>query len=444
MGKKGKIEVSDSDSDTQTSKSKDIEGDKGKEPIHKILYEALCPRLPAEGFFGPINTPYVTPEGAQDMKTYVYKGGDFSPIYNYVLSPMANKCVEFLPTWIAPNTITLISFILAIVNTAILAMHSWDFSVSVPIHLWGITGLTILLYQLLDNMDGKQARRTKTGSPLGLLFDHGIDANNNGLLVVNILVLFRITCPIRSTIVFISQQLPFVFCTWEEFFLGELYLPTFNGPTEGLLLYASLCLSTWFSGTDKIWEIPLDFMFPESLKGYFNTLDILIFLYFIAFVQSVFFNLIKVFGSSSKDRKFKRRHAYGALVPLLHGLWLTAVISFFPDTSLVTEYPRLLYMFLSVLFASLSIHLQLAHIQSMHFYPWRKTFILPLAILALNNLLRWYNIHIVNPGHLLWFCFIVSLLSLSQMCLRTVIEVSNALDITVFTVPRLSMTAKKQ
>lgn len=29
---------------------------------------------------------------------------------------------------------------------------------------------------MFDNLDGKQARRTKTSSPLGLLFDHGCDA----------------------------------------------------------------------------------------------------------------------------------------------------------------------------------------------------------------------------------------------------------------------------
>ncbi len=29
---------------------------------------------------------------------------------------------------------------------------------------------------MLDNMDGKQARRTGTSSPLGMMFDHGCDA----------------------------------------------------------------------------------------------------------------------------------------------------------------------------------------------------------------------------------------------------------------------------
>jgi len=44
-------------------------------------------------------------------------------------------------------------------------------------------GITILIYQNLDNLDGKQARKTRiniyyieSSSPLGMLFDHGTDA----------------------------------------------------------------------------------------------------------------------------------------------------------------------------------------------------------------------------------------------------------------------------
>ena len=31
------------------------------------------------------------------------------------------------------------------------------------------------LYLILDNLDGKQARKTKNSSPFGLLMDHGCD-----------------------------------------------------------------------------------------------------------------------------------------------------------------------------------------------------------------------------------------------------------------------------
>jgi phosphatidylglycerophosphate synthase len=37
-------------------------------------------------------------------------------------------------------------------------------------------GILIFAFIVLDNLDGKQARRTKTSSALGMLFDHGCDS----------------------------------------------------------------------------------------------------------------------------------------------------------------------------------------------------------------------------------------------------------------------------
>ena len=45
-----------------------------------------------------------------------------------------------------------------------------------------LSGVTLWAYSTMDNMDGKQARRTGSGSSLGLLFDHGCDAINAGVL----------------------------------------------------------------------------------------------------------------------------------------------------------------------------------------------------------------------------------------------------------------------
>jgi phosphatidylglycerophosphate synthase len=41
----------------------------------------------------------------------------------------------------------------------------------------------IFIYQTLDALDGKQARRTGTGSCLGELFDHGCDAFTTVMVV---------------------------------------------------------------------------------------------------------------------------------------------------------------------------------------------------------------------------------------------------------------------
>lgn len=40
--------------------------------------------------------------------------------------------------------------------------------------------LGLFVYQSLDAIDGKQARRTNSSTPLGELFDHGCDAVSTG------------------------------------------------------------------------------------------------------------------------------------------------------------------------------------------------------------------------------------------------------------------------
>lgn len=43
------------------------------------------------------------------------------------------------------------------------------------------SAILILCYMILDNTDGKQARRTQTSSPLGELIDHGSDSMTVGV-----------------------------------------------------------------------------------------------------------------------------------------------------------------------------------------------------------------------------------------------------------------------
>ncbi len=46
--------------------------------------------------------------------------------------------------------------------------------------MYFFTALGLFLYQSLDAIDGKQARRTSSSSPLGELFDHGCDSVSAG------------------------------------------------------------------------------------------------------------------------------------------------------------------------------------------------------------------------------------------------------------------------
>jgi len=46
-------------------------------------------------------------------------------------------------------------------------------TVKAPLYMVFIAAFCSFFYQTMDAIDGKQARRTGTSSPLGQLFDHG-------------------------------------------------------------------------------------------------------------------------------------------------------------------------------------------------------------------------------------------------------------------------------
>ncbi|TGZ46161.1 Uncharacterized protein DBV15_05417, partial [Temnothorax longispinosus] len=84
--------------------------------------------------------------------------------------------VSKVPLWLAPNLITVVGLIINIVTTLILIYHSPDARIEPPRWACFLCALGLFIYQSLDAIDGKQARRTGTSTPLGELFDHGCDS----------------------------------------------------------------------------------------------------------------------------------------------------------------------------------------------------------------------------------------------------------------------------
>ena len=66
--------------------------------------------------------------------------------------------VRFFPTWVAPNLITLSAFmILAVTHVIFMLPDEGDV---IPDWKLILMAISIIVYQHLDNIDGKQARRT--------------------------------------------------------------------------------------------------------------------------------------------------------------------------------------------------------------------------------------------------------------------------------------------
>jgi ethanolaminephosphotransferase len=120
----------------------------------------------------------ISEEALAGLKKYKYSAIDKSPVSKYILQPYWTYVATLFPIWMAPNLITTIGFVLVLANFCILMIYAPFLNVAGPNWIYFSFAVGLWFYSTLDNVDGKQARRTNSSSPLGELFDHGIDALN--------------------------------------------------------------------------------------------------------------------------------------------------------------------------------------------------------------------------------------------------------------------------
>jgi len=160
-------------------------------------------------------------EAAQKIKEHKYVGGVYSKLDLLLKKHLWVPCGESVPKWVAPNLITITGLVIMSATSLNLARYCPTMTEEAPRYAYLLAGTGVFLYQTLDAMDGIQARRTGTSSPLGQLVDHGCDA-----LIVTFFILV-ICCAARTghqhaylylgmchTIYFLAQ--------WEEFHTGVL------------------------------------------------------------------------------------------------------------------------------------------------------------------------------------------------------------------------------
>ena len=176
-------------------------------------------------------------EALSNMNNFKYKSSDDSIMYNKCMSPCLNYFVKFLPRWLAPNLITFVSLCFNIFAAIISYIDGkFDFSHELKHSTCMIIGIFQLIYLLLDNIDGKQARRTGNSTPFGMLMDHGCDVFTNIFTAYNLSKLALVgNDDLYSFSVFFGLILGFYMMTYEEYKLGEMHFPPINGTDEGNL-----------------------------------------------------------------------------------------------------------------------------------------------------------------------------------------------------------------
>ncbi|EYE96009.1 sn-1,2-diacylglycerol cholinephosphotransferase [Aspergillus ruber CBS 135680] len=305
------------------------------------------------------------------LKSYKYSSVDKSFISRYVLKHYWNAFVEVLPLWLAPNMVTLLGFFFIIGNVLLIEIYMPDLVGPGPSWVYYSFALGMWMYSTLDNVDGKQARRTGTSSGLGELFDHGIDSLNCTLASLLETAAMGFGSTQLGAWTALVPCLAMYFSTWETYHTHTLYLGYFNGPTEGLLIAIMIMLASGIYGP-QIWSHPITDLLPypqifgnNSMKDLW--VPILLAGFFLGHLPGCVYNVI----DARKKQNLPLKPLFKEILPMVVFTVSNVAWLFSPYSSLLADNRLVLYCItISFVFGRMTTKIILAHLLHQPFPFW--------------------------------------------------------------------------
>lgn len=255
----------------------------------------------------------------------------------------------------------------------------------------------LFMYQTFDGCDGCHARNTGQSGPLGELFDHSLDAINTTLGSIVFASAFKMGYGKLTLLTQFASVCNFYASTWEEYHTHTLFLSSFSGPVEGILMICVVFLITGLLGPD-IWDTQLLNLDLSSLGIGLHELIVdgkvacvilgLGSLYFN--IASAMSNVNKKYKEKNKENNEKIKHktiqAFRGLYPFFaYYLSIMTLVWIYPDYLYVNCVPLVLSIGLTVAFSVGRIIL--AHLTLQTFPMIQLPMFLPAAQVVLTYIL---------------------------------------------------------
>ena len=154
------------------------------------------------------------------LRAYKYNSMNRSILCNSPLANVWDWIAAIMPMPITPNAVTVVaaacswSVILFANHARELAKEESQDTAAINQSLL-IGGLLVVLYNTLDNVDGKLARRRGMGSPLGQMMDHGCDSMTIGMLMNSLAIVIRLP-PLWTVVLTAMGMVQWIGVAWEE------------------------------------------------------------------------------------------------------------------------------------------------------------------------------------------------------------------------------------
>lgn len=299
----------------------------------------------------------------------------------------------------------------------------------------------------MDNIDGKQARRTGTSSPLGELFDHGIDSLNCtlGSLLETAAMGYGPTQTGAFTA--LVPCLPMFFSTWETYHTHTLYLGYFNGPTEGLILACSIMILSGIFGP-QIWSTPLGHFVPalaDNVPAGMTMQDIwipiLIFSFTVAHLPFCVMNVVE----ARREQKLPIAPVFLEWFPMI--VYTGALCAWLgsPHTNLLKDNQLvLLCLTLSLVFGRMTTKIILAHLTRQPF-PYWTSLLWPLIGGAIIAHLPTFGFKPISPElehRYLQATFVLSAIVYGRWAYIVINKICDYLGINCLTIPSRPLAGK--
>ncbi|KAK4479855.1 hypothetical protein RD792_015398 [Penstemon davidsonii] len=285
-----------------------------------------------------------------------------------------------------------------------------------------------------DAVDGKQARRTNSSSPLGELFDHGCDAL--GCAFEALAFGSTAMCGRNTFWFWVISAIPFYLATWEYYFSNTLILPAINGPTEGLMLIYLIHFFTAIVGAEW-WAQPFGksisylswIPFLNEITMYKAALFLMI---IFAVIPTIAFNV----NSVQKVVQARKRSMLVALAMVCGVI----VWDYLSPTDLMGNYPHLVILGTGLSFGFLVGRMILAHLcdepKGLKTNMCMSLFYLPFAIA--NALTARLNdgVPLVDEFWVLLGYFVYAVALYLHFATSVIHEITTALGIYCFRITR--------
>lgn len=356
----------------------------------------------------------------KNLSDHKYSSGG-STLLDPVFQPYWRWLVEQMPLWLAPNLITTIGLIINISTCSILFLYSPNATDYPPWWANILCSIGLFVYQSLDAIDGKQARRTNSSTPLGELFDHGCDAVSTVFVILGAGVSLRLgLSPWFLFVTVFIAMFAFYVAHWQTYVTGTLKFGIIDVTEAQLCTYIFFAISGIFG--DKIWSmnipmIDMEFRYVPMVVGMIGT----------------FFSIMRNISTISQGGKGKNGSSVAntsivfPIFPMLLFLFLSFSIANTSKDDLYGSHICTYLIAFGLVWVKICIKLIVAHMTK------GEIFLLDTALIGPTFLfLNQYFNYLIPEIYLLLFTLVIAAYDLIKYCSKTCYQICTHMDIFLF------------